>query len=144
MPTIPPMSTIVIICTHSHTHTHSHQPQLPQIPCLCLNCVTLCRYQRFTEADWELVNAIDEKELTTKLLIKILNKHLMTAMNRLYRTGEDWKLLWDNAIPHTSHDMQVWLRSGSTKVVTITAHSPDLNITENFWSDFERRVEKHN
>jgi hypothetical protein len=85
-----------------------------------------------------------EEELTTKLLINIMNKNMMPAVNRLYRQGEDWKLLWDNDSTHTSGDMQVWLRQGSTKVVAIPAHSPDLNWSENVWADLAPRVEKHN
>jgi len=85
-----------------------------------------------------------KEELTTKLLIQILKRNFMRSVDRLYRRGEDWSILWDNDSTHNSHEMERWLQSGCTHVLKIPARSPELNICENFWSDLSTRVEKHN
>ena len=87
-----------------------------------------------------------EEELTSKFLIKILNKHFMKAANKLYPNSEDYKVLWDNDSTHTSREMEKWLQDKLLyqKIIKIPARSPDLNITENLWSLLAPKVEKHN
>ena len=85
-----------------------------------------------------------EDELTSKLLISILKKYLITAVNKLYVRGEDWMILWDNDSTHTSRQMDEWLHTGCTKVVKIPSHSPELNIAENLFANLAPRVEQHN
>jgi hypothetical protein len=85
-----------------------------------------------------------EDELTSKLLISILKKYLISAVNKLYVRGEDWMILWDNDSTHTSRQMDEWLHTGCTKVVRIPSHSPELNIAENLFANLAPRVEQHN
>ena len=82
--------------------------------------------------------------MTSKLLISILKKHLINAVNKLYVRGEDWMILWDNDSTHTSRQMNEWLHIGCTKVVKIPSHSPELNIAENLFANLAPRVENHN
>lgn len=47
-----------------------------------------------------------EEELTSKVLIKIMNNNFNNAANTLYPHHEDYKILWDNDSTHTSREME--------------------------------------
>ena len=77
------------------------------------------------------------------MLVNILKKNLIKSVNKLYKKGEHWSLLWANDSTHTSAYTTRWLQEGCTQIVRIPAYSPDLNITENLWHDLGARIDKH-
>jgi transposase len=85
-------------------------------------------------------------ELNSKRLIRMLNEHLVSSAERLYRRGGDWSLLWDNDSTHTSNETRAWLQQGLIlqHIIKIPARSPDLNYIENVWPTLAAAVEKHN
>ena len=69
--------------------------------------ITFC----FSGSGLGIIHVYNE-ELTLTLLIQILKKNLIKAVDKINEKGEDWSILWDNDSTHTSNKMKEWLQSG--------------------------------
>jgi hypothetical protein len=140
----PPDYTNAIVCFSGITHNSITCTQLSVSLSLSLTQLNCFLFLFLVSGRGLGFIHLYEDELTSKLLITILKKYLITAVNKLYKQGEDWMILWDNDSTHNSRQMSEWLHLGCTKVVKIPSHSPELNIAENLFANLTPRVEQHN
>ena len=84
--------------------------------------------------------AATTENINSEKYIGILQEHLLPTANELYR---HWRLVQDNATPHTSRMTTEWLTQNGVGVLPWPAASPDLNPIENVWAMIKNDVEKH-
>ncbi len=82
-------------------------------------------YQNRTEI------CIAEENIKSTYYTKILGEYLLPSIPTLNK----FRLLQDNARPHTAKNTQKWLTEIGVQLVTdYPSHSPDLNIMEKIWA----------
>ena len=82
--------------------------------------------------------------LTAEYYQRILAGHLTEPANKWFGKKDNWKLLQDNAPPHTATSTENWFKNQRVRVVPDwPANSPDLNPMENLWNIVADRAATH-
>jgi transposase len=71
--------------------------------------------------------------------IECLEQTLLPKMDSLYGIGR-WRLMQDNARPHTAGVTQNFLKENNIRVIGHPPYSPDLNPIELVWAYLKKRV----
>ena len=75
---------------------------------------------------------------------QILDTQLIRPANRWFVQKSNWKLLQDNAPPHSAFSTKHWLSEHHINAIfPWPANSPDLNPIENLWHIVAERAAKH-
>ena len=82
------------------------------------------------------------ENLNSDIMRGILQYHLKNTQQKLLGLEQCW-LLWDNPGIHKEESVRRVLHNHSITTLEFPPYSPDLNPTENLFSDLARRVEQH-
>jgi transposase len=82
-------------------------------------------------------------ELNGTLYRDILEHNLIPTYKQFYPTGI-WRLLQDNASPHYTEEVNIWMHNHGIHIIEFPPYSPDLNPIENIWHLLKWRVEHRN
>jgi transposase len=82
-------------------------------------------------------------ELNSSLYRDILEHNLMPTYKQFYPSGI-WRLLQDNATPHYTEEVNIWMHNHGIHIIEFPPYSPDLNPIENLWHLIKWYVEHRN